>query len=628
MDSKNSSTHGAVKRTMSDSDENIPTKVIRTNENQTQNPSGNFPRFLIMTSLNQSTPLAQISPWFIEKAILGVLGGSNPKEITKLKSGDVLIEIDNRSHCETLLRWTKLIDLPTQTNIPIRISPHKILNFSKGVIKTKDIDMCKETEISQELKKQGVVDVQCVTRKTPQGVIRTGTYFLTFDTPDLPKHVTAAFINCPVSPYIPNPLRCFQCQKLGHGQSRCRNIKVCAKCASPNHSYENCDSEPFCVNCKGKHPSSDKKCPEWIIEKQIQEHKVVNNCTFAEARQFIRSQQPGPAGSYASVAKRKTIDTSTQIDMGIQATGDEIDKEIKNAFGQQCTNCPLCHSSIAPKIIVASTPTNEKTPVSSKIQNKASSSTSVIHPSSSSSVEETSTSSTSSLNRNSSPACSSSSVIPKPTQTKSPTSQQNKPMVQNNSSSSSKQQNCASTPTNQQNTLPTPSASHQNNSPPTTQSPQNITVNVTTSNAFSALEGQSEEMEISQVDETSQRPTEKDFNPVLTKNQKKNLRKQQRRAALKENLKDKRPPKGAYNPLKEALLTEDEEDYYTQESQSSPKPNSLASNSAPAGNTGGPDEDRSSIHDAFEGFGQMVMDRPLPPGSVPIPLKRDNKLPT
>jgi hypothetical protein len=191
MASKNPSSHGAIKRTMSDSSENLPSKVSKTKENEPQNKTNNFPRFLIMTSLNPSIPLKHISPWFIQKAIEGVLV-SEPKDISRLKSGDVLIEINNREHCEKLLRWTNIIDIQTETNIPIRVSPHKILNFSKGVIKTKDIDMCKETEISKELKKQGVVDVKCVTRKTPQGVIRTGTYFLTFDTPDLPKHVTAA----------------------------------------------------------------------------------------------------------------------------------------------------------------------------------------------------------------------------------------------------------------------------------------------------------------------------------------------------------------------------------------------------------------------------------------------------
>jgi hypothetical protein len=344
---------------MSDLNENTPSKISRTQETQENEPKitdEKFPQFLVMSSQNQSVPLAKISPWFIKNVILDVLGGS-PKEIKKLKSGDILVEVHNKKQCETLLRCTNLIDNPTETNIPIRVFPHKILNFSKGVIKSSDIDMCNEAEMTKELREQGVVDIQCVTRKTPQGVIRTGTYFLTFDTPDLPKHITAGYINVPVSPYIPNPLRCYNCQKLGHGQTKCRNIKVCAKCCSPNHSYENCDSQPFCVNCKGNHPSSDKKCPSWLKEKQIQEYKVVNKSTFAEARTFIESQQPGPAGSYAAVTKnsltKKAIDPTTQTDFGTQASGDEIDKEIKQAFGQTCTNCPLCHSYIAPKIILA-----------------------------------------------------------------------------------------------------------------------------------------------------------------------------------------------------------------------------------------------------------------------------------
>jgi hypothetical protein len=144
-------------------------------------------------------------------------------------------------------------------------------------------------------------------------------------------------------------------------------------------------------------------------------------------------------------------------------------------------------------------------------------------------------------------------------------------------------------------------------------------------------------MEISQT-QNSLRPN--DFETILTKSQKKKLRKKERLAALKENLKDRRPPKGANNPLNEALFSDDEEAMdFTQNSQpasSNAHSNSLntenqASNSAHPGNNGSSrteDKDNSSINDAFEGFGQIVMDRPLHPRSVPIPLKRDNKLPT
>jgi hypothetical protein len=207
--------------------------------------------------------------------------------------------------------------------------------------------MCNEAEILADSRDQGVVEVKCVTRKTPEGVVRTGTYFLTFDTPELPEFIMAGFIRIPVTPYIPNPLRCFNCQKLGHSQTRCRNSKICSKCSSSSHSYENCNSDPFCINCKGKHSPSDKKCPAWIKEKEIQSYKVQFKCSFPEARKAVESTFTGPAGSYAAAAKRTKTDPATQTDIGIQISGEEIDAEIRKApSSQKCTHCPHCQSSI------------------------------------------------------------------------------------------------------------------------------------------------------------------------------------------------------------------------------------------------------------------------------------------
>jgi len=59
---------------------------------------------------------------------------------------------------------------------------------------------------------------------------RTNTVILTFASPQLPKHITAGYMRVPVDPYIPNPLRCFNCQKYGHSSRACKNPAACMKC--------------------------------------------------------------------------------------------------------------------------------------------------------------------------------------------------------------------------------------------------------------------------------------------------------------------------------------------------------------------------------------------------------------
>ena len=49
--------------------------------------------------------------------------------------------------------------------------------------------------------------------------VPTNTLILNFSIPTLPDSVKAGYLRISVAPYIINPLRCFNCQKFGHGQN-------------------------------------------------------------------------------------------------------------------------------------------------------------------------------------------------------------------------------------------------------------------------------------------------------------------------------------------------------------------------------------------------------------------------
>ncbi|GFR17836.1 uncharacterized protein TNCT_416581 [Trichonephila clavata] len=130
-------------------------------------------------------------PFLIEKAIKGSIGAV--KTIRKMRSGDLFIE---------------------------------------------DLEVC---------------DVKRITIRWDGQVLDTKHLLLTFATPDLPQSVKDAYLNCPVRPYIPNPLRCFQCQRFGHSELTCRGQATCARCAEVGHDSADCKAREKCVNCKGDH---------------------------------------------------------------------------------------------------------------------------------------------------------------------------------------------------------------------------------------------------------------------------------------------------------------------------------------------------------------------------------------
>ena len=119
-----------------------------------------------------------------------------------------------------------------------------------------------------------------------------------------------------MKPYIPNPLRCFQCQEFGHSKRFCKKQLRCWKCGDEGHDGSDCSSEKkCCVNCKGEHYSSSKTCPVWIKEKEIQKVKAEKNIPYGEAKRLVSPPSSSPATtSYASAARsspKRSIECQT-----------------------------------------------------------------------------------------------------------------------------------------------------------------------------------------------------------------------------------------------------------------------------------------------------------------------------
>ena len=148
-----------------------------------------------------------------------------------------------------------------------------------------------EVEIRDELKDQGVVGVNRVTPKKEGKVIPTNTLFLTFGPPELPKEITVGYLKVKVALFVPNPMRCFNCNKFGHMNQNCKVAAKCTGCGKDKHEGQ-CEGPKLCSNCNGPHASSAKDCPVWQMEKEIQRVRVEKRISFPEARQLVEAKMP------------------------------------------------------------------------------------------------------------------------------------------------------------------------------------------------------------------------------------------------------------------------------------------------------------------------------------------------
>ena len=155
-----------------------------SNNKRSYNSCNNWPRFLVVESSSDGLPLSKLSPFAVQKGFQAVAG--TLKSIKRLRDGSFLVECGKRAQAQNILRTNRFIDRP------VRVSIHKTLNSSRGVIRCRDLADMSEVEIRDELKDQGVVGVNRVTLKKEGNVIPTNTLFLTFGSPELPKEITVA----------------------------------------------------------------------------------------------------------------------------------------------------------------------------------------------------------------------------------------------------------------------------------------------------------------------------------------------------------------------------------------------------------------------------------------------------
>ena len=262
-----------------------------------------WPRYWIMEGADVNNPLP--NPFVTSKGIQSI---SSTIEVRKLKNGSLLLRCEHRKQAIALEKTVQLV------SVPVKVTPHRTLNSSMGIIRCRDIYDMTEEEIQLELASQGIAKVKRFTIKKDGQVKKTNTYLLTFQMTTPPQSINVGYLRVKVEAFVPNPLRCYKCQRYGHGQNTCKGQSVCHKCSKEDHGDDPCTGPLKCVNCAGSHSSSSKQCPIWIKERAIQKLKVENKLSYPEAKKQVEAlQHTVPiGGTYASVTiKRVSISTQT-----------------------------------------------------------------------------------------------------------------------------------------------------------------------------------------------------------------------------------------------------------------------------------------------------------------------------
>ncbi|XP_077516955.1 uncharacterized protein LOC144127861 [Amblyomma americanum] len=239
-----------------------------------------FPKFHVLHSEETEKSARTMSPFLVSKCLTDVIGPGY--KLSKMPNGDLLLELKD------IVQYSKLSNQVQIGDNIVSITAHRSLNTVRGVISETDFIHLTEEEMLEGLKDQNVINVHRIKIRKEDKEIPTKHIVLTFNCSTLPESIEAGYLKINVRHYIPNPRRCFNCQRYGHGSQSCRGHKTCAKCASKDHASENCEGAAFrCANCGDDHPAYSRSCQTWKNEKDIITMKTKQNITFKEARRLF-----------------------------------------------------------------------------------------------------------------------------------------------------------------------------------------------------------------------------------------------------------------------------------------------------------------------------------------------------
>jgi len=152
---------------------------------------------------------------------------------------------------------------------------------------------------------------------------------------DIPDQIYLGYLKFRCHEYVPQPRRCFKCQRYGHVSVSCNATRRCAKCGE-DHGYDECQQgqeQLKCCNCGENHSAAYKGCKEYHKAKEVVEVKIDKKISYAQAASIVRNnaaQRVVNTGRQEQVIDRVPETQVQQID-SVQIMADKIEKlQIQN----------------------------------------------------------------------------------------------------------------------------------------------------------------------------------------------------------------------------------------------------------------------------------------------------------
>ena len=292
-------------------------RKFQTSQNQNRARQRRLRQAMLTHESRASQNLPNYPVYFLVKLVDTDLVKANPIAIQRSlrqEAGNFAADIKQQNRNTLLVKATsqrqasKLPEIKTIASHEVVITAHTALNQSKGTVFSETLSACKIEEIEEVLRDQGATKVERMKRRVNGVLVDTHRHIITFNKPDPPPTIRISDWHFELLDlYIPTPMQCINCQKLGHTKNHCRRgAPVCARCAQEGHQARDCQNEPKCANCDGAHRSMDKKCPHYEYKSEVLATQTRQKCTYHEAIDQVQDRFRSEGKRYNFVTRRQT----------------------------------------------------------------------------------------------------------------------------------------------------------------------------------------------------------------------------------------------------------------------------------------------------------------------------------
>lgn len=255
----------------------------------------------VVISRTDGKSLGKVLPFEVEK-LLNSAG--EVAEITRKRDGTITALTKSLNQAETLMKTVKKI-----SGHDVTIAFDEKRNRCRAVVRDPEMIHWDQEALLKYLAPQGVIAIQNIKARkklSPQERhivnqgkegnsqiteewIPTASFIITFNFPERPEILRIGYLDLLTRDYIPDPIRCFKCQRFGHLSTSCKNLAICVRCAKEEHSPDPCKSGPRCFNCGLAHFASWRSCPVFKEEKEIRKVMVEQRVPYHVARKIFTS---------------------------------------------------------------------------------------------------------------------------------------------------------------------------------------------------------------------------------------------------------------------------------------------------------------------------------------------------